>query len=418
VFGPTGSGKSTQLLNLAVQNAALPSRPGMLVIDLKDSLVAETAVRLPPHRQYDVLLFDPADRAFPPAFNPLANVPEALRTLAAGELVSVFERVWGASSWGPRVEHVLRHATLTLLETPQATLLDLRRLLTNPDYRQYALSHTTNFSVRAFWEDEFPSIVGTRGSLANVESLLNKLSLLSYPEIRNVLGQTRRGLDIAAAMQEGRIVLAHLPQGVMGEDASSFIAALLVAHVQLAAQRRVTMPEQARKRFLLFADECQNYDITSFDKLITEGRSMGVGVIAACQFEEQLPISLRQTMQHNCALKLRCRTEGRTHLVDVVHLQQDPKGEFPRILTAKPSKATPNVEQLRFLRERSRRTLGQPRAAVERDIQRRLHAHAGHTTNGDTTGREDPPRRNGATRDNPSGQQHQRSSSRARFYEN
>jgi DNA helicase HerA-like ATPase len=377
VFGPTGSGKSTQLINLASQNAGFPHRPGFLVIDLKDTLAHDVALRLPPHRESDVLLFDLADRQFPAAFNPLAHVPEESRTLAASELVGSFKRLWG-ESWGPRIEHVLRNAALTLLETPDATLLDIIRLLTDERYRTWAAERLSNFSVRHFWEREFPGIVGARGSLANVESLLNKLSLLSYPEIRNVLGQTQRGLDLGRAMDEGKIVLAHVPQGVLGEDAASFIASLLVAHVQLAAQRRVSLPPERRRPFLLFADECQNYDISSFQKLITEGRSMGVGVIAACQFEEQLSRDLRQTIAHNCVLKLVCSAATGAHTVEVVYLQRDPKPTVPTILSARPAARRANPQQVAFMQARSRHLLARPRAEVEAAIRQRMTAQAAH----------------------------------------
>jgi DNA helicase HerA-like ATPase len=379
IFGPTGSGKSTQLTNLAVQNAALPSRPGFLLIDLKDTLAHEVAAALPPHRQDDVYLFDLADTAFPPAFNPLANVRPDARTLAASELVSSFHRLWGDMSWGARLEHVLRNVALTLLETPKATLLDIVRLLTEEQYRNWAVSHVSNFSVRHFWDYEFSSIVGTRGSVANVESILNKLSILSYPEIRNVLGQPETKLSFVQAMQERKIILAHIPQGVLGEDAASFMASLLISRVQLAAQRRVTLAHGQRFPFFIFADEFQNYDISAFTKLITEGRSMGVGVIAACQFEEQLPTLLRQTIQHNCVVKLLCRYERGRHRISVVFLQQDPKGEFPVELLAFSPRRPQDPRQFAFIQARSRHLLARPRAEVEQEIEQRFsqeYAHA------------------------------------------
>lgn len=378
IFGPTGSGKSTLLTNLAVQNAALPSRPGFLLIDLKDTLAHEVAAALPPHREDDVYLFDLTDTAFPPAFNPLANVREADRTIAASELVSSFRRLWGDMSWGARLEHVLRNVTLTLLETPNATLLDIVRLLTEEQYRNWAVSHVSNFSVRHFWEHEFSSIVGTRGSVANVESILNKLSILAYPEIRNVLGQPETKLSFVQAMQERKIILAHVPQGVLGEDAASFMASLLVSRVQLAAQRRVTLSHGQRFPFFVFADEFQNYDISAFTKLITEGRSMGVGIIAACQFEEQLPTLLRQTIQHNCVMKLLCRYERGRHRIFVVFLQQDPKGQFPIELLALPPRRPQNPRQFAFIQARSRHLLARPRAAVEEEIEQRFHQEYAH----------------------------------------
>src|SRR5207245_1549297 len=128
-------------------------KPGVMVVDIKDDLVLDIAKRVPEDRLNDVVLFDPADAAFPPAFNPFADVPAESRTLAAAELIAAFKRL-NADSWGPRLEHVLRAVVLTLLETPDATLLDIARILSDPDYRTWAVSHVTNFSVQDFWERE------------------------------------------------------------------------------------------------------------------------------------------------------------------------------------------------------------------------------------------------------------------------
>lgn len=370
VYGATGSGKSTILRNLVTQDAAAPERPGLLCVDIKDDLVTQIAAGLPPGRVGDVLLFDPADTDFPPAFNPLAGVPPQQRTLAAAELVAALKRLF-ADSWGPRLEHVLRMVVLTLLETPDATLLDIARILTDDRYRTWALSHLTNFSVQAFWQHEFPAIAG-KGSVANVASILNKLGVFTYPEIRNVVGQTQRGLDLRAAMDAGQIVLAHLPQGVLGEDAAHFLAALLVGKAQLAAQSRVTLPHAQRKTFYMFVDEFQNYETSAFTKLITEGRSMGVGVVAACQFREQLNPHLRLALDHNCAYALVCRFARGKHIVQVEKLQEPDGADAAVLIRALPPPPAGAHGQLAAIRARSRQALAQPRAVVEAAITGRM----------------------------------------------
>src|SRR5579883_626816 len=62
VFGPTGSGKSVLLANLAHQIAALPEKPSLVVIDIKDGTLCEDILRvLPPARLADCIYFDLAD---------------------------------------------------------------------------------------------------------------------------------------------------------------------------------------------------------------------------------------------------------------------------------------------------------------------------------------------------------------------
>jgi hypothetical protein len=369
VFGATGSGKSTALKNIVLQDAAAPERPGILCIDIKDDFALSLTEQLPADRQPDIVLFDPTDREHPPAFNPLADIDPKERALAAAELLGAFKRLYG-DSWGsaPRLEHVMRHVLLTLVETPNATLLDINRLLTDAQYRAYALSHVTNFSVQDFWENEYDSIVGKGGSLANVASLLNKLSVFSYPEVRNVIGQTTRGLDFDQAMAEGKIVMAHLPQGVLGEDISSFFAALLVGKVQLAAQRRVQLAHRDRKPFYVFADEFQNYDTSAFTKLITEGRSMGVGLVVACQYREQLPSELRYAIEKNCAYALFCAREDKRYVIEVVKQQEPNAWDAERLVTALPPAGGRVPAQGVAVRNQSRALLSQPVQVVETAI--------------------------------------------------
>lgn len=113
VFGPTGSGKSTVIKNLVRQDAAAPGRPGLLVVDVKDDLVLDIAAHLPEHRIGDVLLFDPADIDFPPAFNPLAGVaPEGRTPTGASE-------VRNATTPGQKIDALLQDPRLDLDQRAQ-----------------------------------------------------------------------------------------------------------------------------------------------------------------------------------------------------------------------------------------------------------------------------------------------------------
>ena len=57
--------------------------------------------------------------------------------------------------WGPRLEQVLRHSIMALIETPNASLALLPRLLTDADFRARVLSRVTNPLTRAFFEQRF-----------------------------------------------------------------------------------------------------------------------------------------------------------------------------------------------------------------------------------------------------------------------
>jgi hypothetical protein len=100
-LGPTGTGKSTLLLNLIIQD--ITAGRTVVVIEPKGDLIAAVLARIPADRADDVVLLNPIDRA-PVGFNPLAADMPA--ELIADQLLTVFARL-NTESWGPRLAELL-----------------------------------------------------------------------------------------------------------------------------------------------------------------------------------------------------------------------------------------------------------------------------------------------------------------------
>ena len=95
LLGPTGVGKSTVLLSLALADAA--EGRGLLLLDPKGDLATDFLARLPQERAGDVVVLDPTNPC-PVGFNPLAGPPElAVVTAEAvlGVLAGLFRDSWG-----------------------------------------------------------------------------------------------------------------------------------------------------------------------------------------------------------------------------------------------------------------------------------------------------------------------------------
>src|SRR5260370_31563813 len=126
VLGKTGSGKTTFLRNLILQD--IMDGEGVGVIDPHGDLAHGLLEHIPPWRTDDVVYFNPADLEFPIGFNVFYNVPQESRHLVASGLVSAFKSIW-RDSWGPRLEYILYAAAAALLGRENTTLLGLQRLL-------------------------------------------------------------------------------------------------------------------------------------------------------------------------------------------------------------------------------------------------------------------------------------------------
>jgi hypothetical protein len=350
------------LLNMIIQDMREGS--GFGLIDPKGELIGEVLKYVPVHRFHDIVLFDPTDREWPVGFNVLEAVPPELRSLAASQAVQIFKKLF-YDSWGPRLEHVLRFSVLTLLEVPEATLIDIPQLLMDEAYRQWVLGFVTNPIVKRFWEEEYRLITRGRDYIVTIEPILNKVGpWLAYPEIRNIVGQAKSTFDLREIMIRRKILLVNIPEGELGEDTSAMLGAMMVAKIQLTAMARSKQASQVP--FYLYVDEFQNFVTSAFEKILTQARSFGLGLIVANQYEEQLYDKLQFALLKNVAVKLTCSFErGRYRLV--YQELQDEAAE-PIGLEPLPPPAGGHPDLPKLVRHNKRQIYGRPRGWVERDI--------------------------------------------------
>jgi len=93
--------------------------------------------------------FNVSDREYPIAFNPRAHVPLDDRPLVTDALVSSFKHIW-KHAWGEgRMEQLIYNTIAALLDTPDATLLGVRRMLISEEYRTYVIKQIRGNELRA-----------------------------------------------------------------------------------------------------------------------------------------------------------------------------------------------------------------------------------------------------------------------------
>ncbi len=285
IIGKTGMGKTTLLENMIFSD--IKAGKGVGVIDPHGDL-AEAVLRfVPKNRTNDVIIFDPADREFPVAFNMLEGKNPEQRGLVASGLVGVIKKL-NIDSWGPRLEHFLRNTILALTEAPDTTMLGITRMLVDPVYRRKILHFVQDPMVRSFWETEFSALAPQKLAEA-VGPIQNKVGqFLATPVIRNIVGQPKSTLDLRFAMDTGKIVIVNLSKGKIGEDNSAMLGSLLITKFQIDAMGRADVPEKDRRDFNLFVDEFQNFATDSFATILSEARKYHLSLTLANQYVAQM----------------------------------------------------------------------------------------------------------------------------------
>jgi len=296
IIGQTGTGKSGLLELLTISDIYSPY--GFAVIDPHGDYAQNILKRIPAERAADVVYFNPADTDYPMGFNPLEIYDPKLKTHTSSELIGVIKRIF-ENSWGPRLEYILRYCLLALLDYPQATMLDITRMLTEKKFRNDVLKYVEDPVVRNFWTIEFASW-NERFMTEAIAPILNKVgAFTANPLVRNIIGQPKSSFNIRQIMDEKKILIVNLSRGLVGEDNAALLGALLVTKVQMAAMSRADVPIEQRSPFYLYVDEFQNFATDSFATILSEARKYGLNLTVANQYIAQMLPDVRDAVFGN-----------------------------------------------------------------------------------------------------------------------
>jgi len=281
VIGASGTGKSTLLLSMITQDIAAGN--GFAVLDPHGDLIDDVLARIPAERAGDVILFDPADEAFPVGFNILSAHSELERTLLSSDLAAVFKRL--STTFGDQMATVLGNAILAFLESSEGgTLIDLRRFLIDKSFRARFLETVQDEQVVSYWQEEFTLLKGLPHA-----PLLTRLNTFLRPKlIRHMVAQKEDRLDMRAIMDGRKILLAKLSQGGIGEENSHLLGSFVVAKIAQAAMSRQDEAAASRVPFFLYIDEFHHFITPSIAAILSGARKYGLGLTLAHQEMRQL----------------------------------------------------------------------------------------------------------------------------------
>ena len=379
VLGKTGMGKSTLLRSIVAQDIARGD--GVLLIDPHGTLAEECLALVPPTRRNQVCFFDLSDGEFPIAFNLFADVHPDDRELLAEGIVSAMYTIWG-DSWGPQLERILRNTLIVLLDSPGTSFLHIPRFLTDPEFRARVVGRAKNPVARAFFEGQFASwpqdFIET-----SISPVLNKVEAFAVNrKIRNVLGQARAKLHFEHALRHGRIVIAKLAKGSVGDKPAFLMGSLLLARALAAIMARERDPAD-RRPFHIVIDEAQNFGSGVITTLLTDARKFAASVVVATQFLDRLENEARQAVlgstetlvcfrlgpddaRHLAPLFDREHQKFNPHVLHNLELGQ----AFCRNSFLYPDPDVQTYADAESTRRQSRRHYGRPRQLVEREVER------------------------------------------------
>lgn len=299
VIGKTGTGKSTMIENMAIQD--IHNGNGLCYMDPHGMTADKLLEYIPEERINDVLYIAPFDLDNPVSFNIMEDVGYDKRHLVVGGLMSSFKKIW-QDAWSARMEYILSNTLFALLEYPGATLLSVNKMLSDKEYRKKVVANIQDPSIKSYWEDEFAGYT-ERFAAEATPAIQNKVGqFTSNPLVRNIIGQPKSSFDLRKLMDEKKIVIVNLSKGRIGEANANLLGSLLVTKIYLSAMSRADLAESELDQlpdFYLYVDEFQSFANESFADILSEARKYKLNLTIAHQYIEQMPEEVREAVFGN-----------------------------------------------------------------------------------------------------------------------
>lgn len=277
IIGSTRSGKTNHMLSLVSGAFCFVDKHGEAARQIADAM--------------ECIYWRPADLPHIISLNPLQNVAPDDRWKRTAEMVSIFSDIWKLGPETPRLLYYLRASLRLLLDTPGTTLLDIRRVLADDNYRAQCLRRGIDKETQQTWS-EF-NTKKEQQQAQEISSLQNKVAALADPlPLRYILGQPTSTIDIPRVMKSGTPLVVDLSD--LGDEPAAILGAIIINSIKQAA-------EQVRVPYDLYIDEFQNFGTSIISTILSESGKFGLSLTLAHQFISQLEDEIRDAVLGNCS---------------------------------------------------------------------------------------------------------------------
>lgn len=297
IIGRSGSGKSTQMENMIMQD--IKSDQGVAVIDPHGDTIKRLLKLIPENKVDSTIYIDFGNSDWIPIWNPLQRIHGQDNGRTADNLVSSFKSIIKGNTWGDRLEHLLRNGIYGLLHLDNSTFYDLLILFEQNSKKskqkiyltKKILNSVQNEVSKRFWSNDFNGY--RRDDFAPTHHKLSKL-LNSDESISLMLTQPDNLIDFQKIMNNEKILLLDLSnissdsRGILGSYLLSFLHNLLLA--------RSKQKYSDRKSFNIYCDEAHIITTDRLEDMIIESRKFGVNLTLAHQYLSQFNNSQRDAL--------------------------------------------------------------------------------------------------------------------------
>ncbi|MDR2204198.1 MAG: type IV secretory system conjugative DNA transfer family protein, partial [Nitrososphaerota archaeon] len=299
VMGFPGCGKTRFLLSMIKQH--IDYDEGFMVIDSHSDLTNLVLSHIP-REQWDRVVYINPWSAFEDKYdhqvlqiNFLESKDPYERDVVARMFMDTLEKIY-ERWWGPRLDMILLNALYLLMEKENAKLPDLYKILADNDFREMLTAKCRDQNVRTFWEKQYDKMPKD----ASVAVLTKLYRIVQERLLVPMFMAEKSCIDFRVAMDQQKIIIVDLPEGVITTDMANFLGSLILSATYNAGMSREDIPEHEREPFYVYVDEAYRYTTKSIPETLQSLRKFKIYITLASQYLTQYRKDIQDAITQTC----------------------------------------------------------------------------------------------------------------------
>ena len=185
--------------------------------------------------------------------------------------------------------------------------MDISRIFSDKDYREYKLSKCKNPLIKQFWQNA-EKTTGDQGLQNWTQYVNSKFDVFMSNDImRPIIAQEHSAFNFREIMDTKKILLVNLSKGRLGDKNASLLGLIIVGKFSQAALSRVDLVGKPIHDFYLYIDEFQNVTTPAIASILSEARKYRLSLTVAHQYINQLEEDIKGAVFGNVGSMVICR---------------------------------------------------------------------------------------------------------------
>jgi len=171
---------------------------------------------------------------------------------------------------GPRFEHAIRNAVITVLADDKPDFFKLSKVFVDKEYVKSLLPKIKDQSVKSYWLSQMEQTTDFHKSEI-LDYIVSKFGPFMSHEIISKVVNGDNALDLAQAVKEGKTVIFDLSEVVYDTQAYIVLGTLLLHFVE-----STMLTKDRQTKVALYVDEVQMMNMSKLQKLAIFAKRYGV----------------------------------------------------------------------------------------------------------------------------------------------